>query len=316
MDSNKTTLPAPLKFLIVDDSRAIQAIVRRAIVGCGFEPLDIRTAADGEQALTLIENFVPDLIITDWHMPRVSGLELLQTLRQLGHKKMRLGFVTTERTPALMEQAVINGALFIVHKPFEDTELVSVVMAAVMDLVKPPEPEPEPPAIIVPGAHPVSTPQMQSLLAERFSNLPFRLIENQKMAREKLTLNNLLGLYGRAELRGVYAIGVMDSNAVCIIGGGCARQSPAEVRAAMAAGQPSEIMLSKATEFLRAVGPCLAANSNNPGAAVTLAKASIVKSSFARLSEVLSQSGNRSDFRLAIPGYGEGYMAFLVMVAP
>ena len=53
-----------------------------------------------------------------------------------------------------------------------------------------------------------------------------------------------------------------------------------------------------------------------PGSAteVTLAKASVVKSNFAKLTEVLAQAGNRSDFRLSIPGYGEGRMAFFVMV--
>ena len=44
-------LSSPLKFLIVDDSRAIQAIIRRAITNCGYEPLEIKTAMDGEEAL-------------------------------------------------------------------------------------------------------------------------------------------------------------------------------------------------------------------------------------------------------------------------
>ena len=66
-------LAKPLKFLVVDDSRAIQAIIRRAIVKCGYDPVEIKTALDGEQALDIIESFVPDLIITDWHMQRCQA---------------------------------------------------------------------------------------------------------------------------------------------------------------------------------------------------------------------------------------------------
>jgi hypothetical protein len=54
--------------------------------------------------------------------------------------------------------------------------------------------------------------------------------------------------------------------------------------------------------------------SADPGpVTVSLAKASIVKNTFAKLSEVLAQTERRSDFRIAIPGYGEGRMAFFVM---
>jgi hypothetical protein len=86
-----------------------------------------------------------------------------------------------------------------------------------------------------------------------------------------------------------------------------------EVRTAMASGQPTELMLTKATEFLRMVAPCMAETAGDPAGAVTLAKSSIVKNTFAKLNEVLGQQGHRSDFRLSIPGYGEGFMAFFVM---
>jgi CheY-like chemotaxis protein len=312
MTINKVTLSAPLKFLVVDDSRAIQAIIKRAISNCGFEPIEIQTAADGGQALDVLENFTPDLIITDWHMPKVSGLELLQALRQMGHKKMRVGFVTTEKTPALLEEAINNGALFILHKPFEDAELVELVTAAVMDLAKllmPAAPTP----VVTTADQPVPTDVLQKLITERLGNLPFRLIANRKMVKENLTTNNLLGLYSRVNHKGVYVIGVMDANTVCMLGGGSARQTPMEVRTAMASGQPTELMLTKATEFLRMVAPCMAETAGDAVGAVTLAKSSVVKNTFAKLNEVLNQPHHRSDFRLSIPGYGEGFMAFFVM---
>jgi CheY-like chemotaxis protein len=326
-------LSAPLKFLIVDDSRAIQAIIRRAVTKCGFEPIEIKTALDGEQALDIIEQFVPDLIITDWHMPKVSGLELVQALRQLGHSKVRVGFVTTEKNPAMLDQAISNGALFILHKPFDDKELAEVVMASVKDLAKPvhpestpepvsapavpvvaPEPEPAPappPAKVDMG--PVAEVALQQQLQALLGNLPFRLIAGDKLTQDRLTPNNLLGLYGCSAIKGAYAVGVLDANAVCMVGGGAARKGPPEVRAAMDAGQPTGAMLEQATEFLHAMARSLTETSGQAGATVSLVRSSMVKSNFAKLMEILAQPGRRSDFRVSIPGYGEGRMAFFLV---
>jgi CheY-like chemotaxis protein len=328
MQAAPIQLAVPLKFLVVDDSRAIQAIVRRAISNCGYQPIEVQTAMDGEQALDIIESFAPNLVITDWHMPKVSGLEMVQALRQMGHHHIRVGFVTTEKTPALLEEAKSNGALFILHKPFNDQELVAVVAEAVKDLIKvaaavpPPvtvvakEAPPEPPPVVVVKRNPddpVPQTALQAQLTEALGNIPFRLIGNEKMSSDKLTQNNLLGLYGATERKGVYAIGVMDSNAVCMVGGGAARKSPAEVRAAMTSGQPDELMLNKAHEFLRSAAGILSESAGDPAITVSMAKASIVKNTFAKLAEVLHQTGHRSDFRISIPGYGEGRMAFFVM---
>ena len=300
-------LSKPLKFLVVDDSRAIQAIIRRAILKCGFQPVEVRTALDGEQALDVIAEFVPDLVITDWHMPKVSGLEMVQALRQMGHKQVRVGFVTTERTPALLDQAISNGAMFILHKPFDDAELAAAVVSSVKDLVKHVLPEPEK------DLGPVLEPAVHKLLQTTLGKIPFRLIAGEPMTVEKLPTNNLLGLYVGSGHKGVYAIGVMDGNAVCMVGGGSLRRLPLEVRAAMESGLYDENMLSKANDFMRSVAQCMAETAVPGPVTVSLAKTSVVKNTFSKLSEVLAQSGRRSDFRLAIPGYGEGRIAFFIV---
>ncbi len=332
MPKKPVQLTAPLKFLIVDDSRAIQAILRRTILNCGYAPVEIKTAIDGEVALDLIDSFNPDLVVTDWHMPKVSGLEMLQALRQMGHQHVRVGFVTTEKSVALLDEAVSNGAMFILHKPFDDAALIDAVTIAVKDMIQQrggavvaaPEPVAEPPQEVkatvdpVPPSaskEPVQAEAMQSVLATCLGNIPFRLIAREAMVLDKLTPSNLLGLYAATGRNGVYAIGVMDANAVCIVGGGSARKSPPDVRAAMAAGKPDDVMMSKAHEFLRSISTCMTQSHGVPGVAVSLAKASIVKSSFAKLAEVLTQTQGRSDFRLSVPGYGEGRMAFFVMTA-
>ena len=70
------------KFLIVDDSRAIQSIIKRAIESCNYPNLEIQSASDAETAMDLLEKYRPHLIITDWHMHKVSGLEFCQHVCQ------------------------------------------------------------------------------------------------------------------------------------------------------------------------------------------------------------------------------------------
>lgn len=112
------------RFLIVDDSRAIQAIVRRVVENCQYPNAEIRVAANGEEALQILETFKPQLVITDWHMPKVSGLELLQTMRQSGLTDIEVGFITTESSEALLNEARTNGAAFVINKPFRDDILI------------------------------------------------------------------------------------------------------------------------------------------------------------------------------------------------
>jgi CheY-like chemotaxis protein len=320
-----THLDTPLRFLIVDDSRAIQAIMRRAITGCGYEPVEIQTATDGVQALDILTGFTPDLVITDWHMPKMSGLELVQTMRQLGQDKVSVGFVTTERSDDLMAQAIRQGAMFILHKPFNDAELVAAVKACVQDLPKvkagqlvtqsaendaAAKPAPEEEQMPEDDGTPVAPNAMQIQLKQFLGKIPFRLIPDDKMTLDKLTSNVFLGLYAAVGSKAIYAVSILDTNAVCMIGGGASRKNPTEVRAAMALGQPDADMTGFTHDFLRAAAAGLRQSSPTP---VTLAKASVVKNNFAKLAEVLEQQDNRSDYRLSIPGYGEGRIAFFVM---
>jgi len=325
MTMTNILLDSPLRVLLVDDSRAIQAIIRRAIGRCGYEPVEIQSALNGAQALDVIETFTPDLVITDWHMPQMSGLEMVQTMRQLGHTNLPVGFITTERSESLLDEAIRNGALFILHKPFTDEELVNSVQAAVQNLPKvqagrkvevaepgpadesadaPPVPD-EP----VPGK-PVAPSAMQIQIAQFLGKIPFRLIPDDRMTPDKLTPNVFLGLYTAVGSKAVYAVSILDTNAACMIGGGAARKSPTEVRAAMAAGQPDTDMTGFTHDFLRAASAALRQSSPTP---VSLAKASVVKNTFSKLAEVLAQETNRSDYRLSIPGYGEGRISFFVM---
>ncbi len=106
-----------MKILLVDDSRALRMIVRRSLRQAGFGQHDVAEASDGKEALQQIGEVSPDLVLCDWNMPGMSGLELLQRLRASGNK-VTFGFVTSEGTPEMRKAAFEAGASFLVTKPF------------------------------------------------------------------------------------------------------------------------------------------------------------------------------------------------------
>ena len=106
-----------MKILIVDDSSAMRMIVKRTLREAGYGGHEIREAGDGAVALESIHKEPPDLILCDWNMPTMSGLELLLALNEEGYK-INFGFVTTETTPAMRAKAAKAGAKFLLAKPF------------------------------------------------------------------------------------------------------------------------------------------------------------------------------------------------------
>jgi two-component system chemotaxis response regulator CheY len=106
-----------MKVLIVDDSKAMRMIVKRTLRQAGFEALDTAEAANGVEALQAIQSDPPDLVLSDWNMPEMSGIELLQQLRSDGNG-IKFGFVTSEGTAEMRQVAGDAGALFLIAKPF------------------------------------------------------------------------------------------------------------------------------------------------------------------------------------------------------
>ena len=106
-----------MKILIADDSRAMRQIVTRTLRQAGFGDHELIEAADGEQALDMTAAEQPDLVIADWNMPGMTGVEVLRRLRA-GGNEVTFGFVTSECTPEMQQQAEAAGALFFIIKPF------------------------------------------------------------------------------------------------------------------------------------------------------------------------------------------------------
>lgn len=106
------------KALIVDDSRAVRMVVSRILKELGYE---VGEAGNGREALEAIraEKNVIKLVLADWNMPEVDGLELLQRLRQDPDlASLAVVMVTTETEVDQMVMALEAGANEYVMKPF------------------------------------------------------------------------------------------------------------------------------------------------------------------------------------------------------
>jgi two-component system chemotaxis response regulator CheY len=106
-----------MKILVADDSRAMRMIVTRTLRQAGFSGHEILEAEDGKQALEIAAEQSLDLILSDWNMPEMTGIEFLRALRASG-TGTPFCFVTSEGSEEMREQAKAAGAVGLIAKPF------------------------------------------------------------------------------------------------------------------------------------------------------------------------------------------------------
>jgi len=113
-----------MKALVVDDSRAIRTILSRTLEDLGFE---VGQACDGVQAAGYLDRQreSTDLILVDWNMPEMNGLEFVRHLRRDGRfAATKVMMVTTETQAEEMAAALEAGANEYVMKPFTQEVIV------------------------------------------------------------------------------------------------------------------------------------------------------------------------------------------------
>lgn len=105
--------------LIVDDSKIVRKVTRRIFEGLGCE--NIREAEDGQVALDTCLQEMPDIIMLDWHMPVMNGIDFLKSLRVVeGGQHPVVIFCTTETNFSCISDALSSGANEYVMKPFDE----------------------------------------------------------------------------------------------------------------------------------------------------------------------------------------------------
>jgi two-component system, chemotaxis family, chemotaxis protein CheY len=111
-----------MRILIVDDSMAMRRVERSMLMDMGFS--DIAEAEDGSQALKMVSSGKFDLILLDWKMPVLSGLETLKELKaNPNFKSIPVVMVTSVSNKAKILEAIQAGAANYIIKPFSDEVL-------------------------------------------------------------------------------------------------------------------------------------------------------------------------------------------------
>ena len=103
--------------LVVDDSRVIRAIVSRSLTELGFQIVE---AVHGSEALEKLgSGELPAIVMIDWNMPEMSGLELVRAVRAKPEwKAIRLIMITSENEHERVQEALQSGADEYIMKPF------------------------------------------------------------------------------------------------------------------------------------------------------------------------------------------------------
>jgi DNA-binding response OmpR family regulator len=114
----------PRKVLIADDEPNIVISLEFIMRKSGFETA---VARDGQEALDLVEEFRPDLLLLDTMMPRRDGYEVCQTLRAAGWDDLKIVMLTAKGRDTEVAKGLAVGADSYVKKPFSTRELVDHV---------------------------------------------------------------------------------------------------------------------------------------------------------------------------------------------
>jgi two-component system chemotaxis response regulator CheY len=120
-----------MRFLVVDDSSTMRRIIINTLNKLGYQ--DVVEAANGREGIDRVSEGPVDLIITDWNMPEMNGIEFVRSLRAMeGKQQLPVLMVTTNAAKEDIVEALRAGVTNYVVKPFTpDTirEKIEAVMA-------------------------------------------------------------------------------------------------------------------------------------------------------------------------------------------
>ncbi len=104
-----------MKVMLIDDSKTMRNIQRSVLRQLGIE--QVEEACDGQDALSKVGAFQPDLILVDWNMPNMDGLSFIKAFRKQD-KTTPLIMVTTEAEKSRVIEAIKAGVNNYLVKPF------------------------------------------------------------------------------------------------------------------------------------------------------------------------------------------------------
>jgi len=299
-----------MKILIVDDSRAMQTIVRRGIEQLGYDNMEIRNANNGKEALDIIRVWEPKLVLCDWHMPEMNGLELLHSLnRQM--LSVQIGFVTTETSESRKIEALSAGAKFFVQKPFDYKTLHEAVLPILQGntegesaLEKEQPEEYESNHIALPD-HEILSKTLTSL-----SKVDLLIGEADKIQLKKHHFPCMIGLFEDIESKKVRAVAILNINGICILGSSLTAIPAERARKAIEDKAIPKQMINNCKLILESFCSSLYDQENLKP--LGLRSINVMRENVESIENLLLKPDEkRVDLEVAIPDYGSGNLTIV-----
>lgn len=117
----------PRTCLIVDDSRVVRKVSRQIVESLGYQ---VTEAENGEEALARCKQALPDLVLLDWDMPVMTGIEFITALRAVpGNERTKAMFCTSKGGAHDIHRGISAGADEFVVKPFDAPTMLAKLRA-------------------------------------------------------------------------------------------------------------------------------------------------------------------------------------------
>jgi two-component system chemotaxis response regulator CheY len=118
-----------MKLLIVDDAKLIHFLIKKILTANEITDIEIKDAFNGNQAIDIVKEFQPDLVLLDVVMPERDGIETLRALKS-DNPNIKVIMVSSLGTEAKVSEALSLGASAFIQKPFDEEELCALVKNA------------------------------------------------------------------------------------------------------------------------------------------------------------------------------------------
>lgn len=118
------------RIVIVDDSGTARMFIRKCLEIAGCAEAEFHEASDGQQALEIVEERTPDLVVTDLTMPGMDGMALLKALRgDPRWNEVPVVVITSAKNPAREDELRRSGAAAVLAKPVSPAVMMSALEA-------------------------------------------------------------------------------------------------------------------------------------------------------------------------------------------
>ncbi|MBA3015656.1 MAG: response regulator [Proteobacteria bacterium] len=115
--------------LVVDDSETMRAVIKKTVAMSGVQIGDIREAANGKEALQVLQDVWIDVVLSDINMPVMGGVEFLREVkRDEVLRNIPVIFVSTEASQARIDEVTTLGAAGYVKKPFMPEKIRDILL--------------------------------------------------------------------------------------------------------------------------------------------------------------------------------------------